>query len=385
MTKIDNFYCSNKFKYLKVDIEKGMTLNCHASTAQPINFTTLQHDSDELFNSEFMHMERHMMLNNKRTDTCHDNCWSLEEQGIESVRMRDGGMAKTHESTQQAPEILEIIVNTQCSLSCIYCCKEFSSAWRNDIIKGGTYQTDDTDRYTLSVTDLLLNKTPKKYKTARQDAIIDSITQYIKSPTLKRLQITGGEPLLDKNFYKFFTDVSNNVQVEIHTGLGISINMLERILNKLDTSLDIKFIVSAETMDKFYEFVRYGSKWEEFVEKINLIKHHGFDITLHSTLSNISVIDFSNFLTFFNEYDITHCFLAVPNYLAVNVLDTQTKDVINDSLCGTKWQNIIDAIAVEPTEYQREQCSRYIPEFANRRDMDLDLLPKSFKSWLRLN
>lgn len=360
-------------------------MNCHAATVQPINIQNLKKNKDELFNSEFMHAERQMMLDNKRTKTCENSCWIPEEKGIESVRERDNGKHKTHTSIQQFPEILDIAINTQCSLTCLYCCNDYSSAWRNDITRNGNYNTDDTERYTVSSKNLLLNKIPKKYKETRQKLLLSSIIPYLKSPTLKLIQITGGEPLLNNEFYHLFKHITDAVQIEIYTGLGITSKILENILNEIKNSKNtknVKFVISAETTNNFYNFVRHGSTWNEFIKKVNMIKNNGFDVTLHTTLCNVTLIDFYNFASLFNDTPMEHCFVSTPEYLAPYVIDDQTKEVIADKLHN--YPSIINAMEINSTEHQRLQCGIFLREFASRRNISLEFLPNTFRNWLEI-
>ena len=129
-----DYYCSYKFKFLKIDLESKTTYNCHAAAPHPIDFDWLNNNPGQLFNTDTSINERQQMLNNQRNDSCEQNCWRAEDSGAQSPRLYQGGAKRTHDQLITHPEIIDLTVGGDCNLTCSYCCKEFSSAWRRDIV-----------------------------------------------------------------------------------------------------------------------------------------------------------------------------------------------------------------------------------------------------------
>ena len=117
MTINRDYYCSYKFKYLRIDLVSNKTSNCHAAKAHPIDFAWLEQNPGQLFNTDVNVSERHMMLLNQRNASCEQNCWSLEDKGAVSPRLWQNGQTKTHTKVVTQPEILEIKLNDNCNLS----------------------------------------------------------------------------------------------------------------------------------------------------------------------------------------------------------------------------------------------------------------------------
>ena len=72
-----DYYCSYKFKYLKVDLVSNATYNCHAAKQHAIDFEWLADNKGNLFNTEINIAERQMMMANQRNSSCEENCWPL--------------------------------------------------------------------------------------------------------------------------------------------------------------------------------------------------------------------------------------------------------------------------------------------------------------------
>ena len=77
---------------------------------------------------------------------------------------------------------------------------------------------------------------------------------------LESISILGGEPLLN-NQLEAVIDASGDKEISITTGLGVSHSRLSNLLKKIKNR-KIKFRVSGETTGKFFELIRYGTKWE---------------------------------------------------------------------------------------------------------------------------
>jgi hypothetical protein len=64
-----DYYCSMKFRHLKVDMECGTTYNCHAAKPHPVDFEWIKNNPMQLFNNPISVAERDMMLKNIRNES----------------------------------------------------------------------------------------------------------------------------------------------------------------------------------------------------------------------------------------------------------------------------------------------------------------------------
>lgn len=390
MSDARDYYCSYKFKYLKIDLVSNATYNCHAAKSHAIDFQWLSNNKGNLFNTDINISERKLMLINQRNASCEENCWPLEDQGAVSPRMWQNGKIKTHTDVRTQPEILEIKLNDNCNLSCSYCCKEYSSAWRRDLSTNGDYKVDTGDvRYRLTNRDKIIAKvSQQEVKNTKQ---FQTLMTEIKSfaPGLKEIVITGGEPLLDNQLFDLLDAVSNSSAViNIYTGLGVEVKRFQRMLDKIKQIPTPMISVSAECTDKFYEFNRYGNLWTEFVNKIELLQKSGIEFRFSTSISNLTVFGLTSFIKYFNDQRIGLVFVNQPSMMAPYVLDADSKQQIMQdiqSLPEHYQTQIAQSIQADPSKTQRQQMSEFLKEYAVRRNLDMNIYPQSFLDWLDIH
>lgn len=387
-----DYYCSLKFRYLKIDMESSTTYNCHAAKPHFIDYKWLEHNPGQLFNTDINVSERQMMLVNKRNNSCEQNCWPAEDRGAISPRLYQGGQDKTHFELRPTPEMVDITVNSDCNLTCSYCCKEYSSAWRNDIAKNGPYTlTQDPGRYSLSNKDKILMKIkqPELIQSTRYNKLLDEIRSV--SHGIKRLDITGGEPLLNNQLVD--TIVSLNLpastDIIIYTGLGVDNKRLQRLCAKLSTIPNARLKISAENIGKHIEFNRYGIKWNDFCRNVETIRAHNINFSFHCTVSNLTIFGFVDFYNYFRANDMELTFAYQPTIMAPHVLDQPSKEMLTkqfDSLPDKYKIALLKSIQLRPDVSEQQELGKFLTEFVRRRsDLDTRIFPETFLKWAGLS
>jgi organic radical activating enzyme len=387
MSEDRDYYCSYKFRYLKIDLVSNKTLNCHAAKSHAIDFSWLDKNPGQLFNIQVNVSERQLMLDNQRNHSCEENCWPLEDKGAVSPRLWQQGNNKTHFEIRTQPEILEIKLNDDCNLSCSYCCKDFSSAWRRDLVNHGNYKINTGDaRYQLTDYDkIMMNVSQKEVKkTAKFQTLMSEIKNF--SSGLKEIVVTGGEPLLDNQLFDVLDAVTNSSAViNIYTGLGVELQRFQRMLDKIKKSPTALLSISAECTNKFYEFNRYGNSWDDFMTRIKMIKSSGIDFRFSTTITNLTVFDLPMFIQLFVDQRIGLVFANHPHMMAPYVLDSDSKQQIMQnikSLPEHYQTQIAQSIQADPSELQRQQMSEFLKEYVTRKNLDVNIYPKTFLEWL---
>jgi organic radical activating enzyme len=382
-----------KFRYLKIDLESQTTYTCHAATPHKIDFEWLKNNSGNLFNHNINVLERKMMLNNQRAASCEQNCWHAEDQGMKSPRLYQKGYYRTHDQIVTSPETLDFTVGADCNLTCTYCCKEFSSAWRNDIQKNGEYQLSDSNdtRYKLTSEDRVLIKIKQSnlVNTSRYQLLIDEIK--LNASSLKHIDVTGGEPFLNNYFINALSelDLPDDVPIEIYTGLGVNYNRFNQMLDKISNKKNIRLSVSAEGIEQYLEFNRYGVKWQQFLNNLQSIRDRNINFKFHSTVTNLTVFGFFDFCDYFKNDKIITTYAYQPRMMAVNIVDDDSKLMLANQF--NNWSDpeksvLIKNINAPSNEKQRIDLSTFLTEFVKRRpDLSLNIYPKSFLNWLGIN
>lgn len=386
-----DYYCSYKFKYLKIDLESKTTYNCHAATPHPIDFTWLKNNPGQLFNTDTSINERQQMLTNQRNKSCEQNCWRAEDGGAQSPRLYQGGNKKTHSQLITHPEIIDLTIGGDCNLTCSYCCKEFSSAWRRDIVNNGDYSmTQSDERFCATNKDRLLLKISQSElkSTLHYQTLMDEIRLNLAS--LKTLIVTGGEPLLDNQLIDVLEklELPPTVEINVYTGLGVSQRRFENFIAKLSNLKNLLLIVSAEGIGKHLEFNRYGNKWNDFDAKIKLLEKSGIRLKFQSQISNLTIFGYTEFVNHFLLHPIDLTFVYQPHMMAPHVLDDKSKHQIQNSIStlpGHMQIAIKKSIQKNPTDLERRNLREFLAEFTRRRpDLNLNIFPTSFLKWMEL-
>jgi organic radical activating enzyme len=381
---VDNFYCSQKFTWLSVDLEKRLMYSCCAAVPEKIDLDWLKKNSGDLFSSVKIQQERQDMLSNIPVDSCKKACWDPESQGLESRRLQHNSYNRTHADIKiNVPEKLNIILGSTCNLTCSYCCKQYSTAWTRDVQTHGTYFDDP--RFNLVAIDSILSRISQSEHQYSEGAqiIINELTKY---KNLKEIIITGGEPFLYNNFPDLINAFDNCNNLFFYTGLGVDskrlINQLERIVHKKN----ITAYVSAETCDQLYEFNRHGNTYQTFVNNLEILQTN-FKVRFSSVLSNLTIHGIVDFVNQHPDKEFAYNFCNDPAYLGINVMDDHTKDKLIESISSSNIvlkDSIISTMTKSCSELQRQQFSSYICQFAQRRNLKLDIFPATMLKWLNL-
>lgn len=369
-------YCSQKFWFLSVNAERRTVGACCSAGHSKIDTNWLADNPGQLFNSELLMSEREQMLADKFPASCESACYRPESMGATSRRLLFKNTKQTHTSIQSTPEEISLFLGTNCNLTCSYCCKEYSTAWIKDLENNGSYFDDD--RFSLNKIDKVILKISQAemQSTDQFNLILDNLAQYTG---VKEFSIAGGEPFLQNNLIAVIDKIKT--KANIYTGLGVTSKRFESIVSKLDPA-KVSIIVSAENIDKLYEFNRYGNTYTRFIDNLNILKKYNFDFTFNSVLSNLTVFGFSDFVKEFGPNSIHLQVCTEPDFLTTSVLPQQCKDQLLDQDYGA-FSNQVKELIIQPTNTELElKFRKYVLEFSRRRNLNLSVFPVTFANWI---
>lgn len=372
-------YCSQKFWFLSVNAERRTLGACCSAEHVKIDFPWLAKNPGQLFNTDQLVSDRTQMLNGQYPSSC-DVCYKHEDLGLTSRRTLSDNFDDSYTDTKSTPEVISLFLGTNCNLTCSYCCKEYSTAWMHDIDNNGEYFADDI-RYQLSMSDKVILKLSQKelQSTYHFNEILDQLSVY---EGLKEFTIAGGEPFLQNGLTSVIDKIKT--KVTISTGLGVTTSRLESILQKIDpTKVDI--VVSAENINQYYEFNRFGNTYQKFLKNLSLLSEYKFDYKFNSVLSNLTVFGFSEFIKEFSENQVHMQLCTDPSFMSVSILPNSIKEYLLDKDYG-KFTDQVYSLLAEPTDVELEQrFCKYVLEFSKRRSLNLDIFPAEFVAWASKN
>jgi len=188
---------------------------------------------------------------NKPHSNC-SNCYKLE-QGNTGLNVRSDryyylkALARVpytaYDTMDTTLSTVDIRWRNTCNLACVYCSPELSSTWQKEL--GQTIRVNETQ----------LAKT-KQY-------VLDN------AHNLKNVYLAGGEPLLMKENSELLDKINPDCTIRINTNLS---NIQGPVFQRASKFKNVHWTISVETMDKEFEYIRYGASWEKFLKNLDTIR-----------------------------------------------------------------------------------------------------------------
>ena len=257
------------------------------------------------------------IINKTAVPSCH-TCKDLEnnKQGLDIISDRVFYIRELKDipiSTYQADNFnlhtVDIRWTNLCNFACAYCGPEFSSRWAKELKIKQNVPTEEQ----------LANFKEYIFQHARQ---------------LKHVYLAGGEPLLMKENLELLDLLDPDVNLRINTNLS---KVDTRVFDRICQFKNVHWIVSVETIEAEYEYIRYGGKWADFLDNLNIIKTLNHKISfnmLHFLLNYQSIfgcIDYLKAQGFHNNSFIIGALLN-PKYLNIRNLPENVLQLVKEEL-----------------------------------------------------
>ncbi len=345
----------------------GTVKNCIRS-AKPIG--NIKNNSIQaIVNGSENVQTRTNMLNNQPGSRCYP-CYDLEQSRssldiisdrVFYLREFKSVPLSTYSSAENFDlQTIDVRWSNLCNFACVYCYPEFSSRWEQEL--GVKLQTP-------------LEQSQKQFA----DYIYSNIEN------LKHVYLAGGEPLLIKENFDLLQALKThnpNVKLRINTNLS---KVDTRVFELACSFANVHWTVSLETIEDEYEYIRYGGKWADFIENLNIIDQLDHKISfnmLHLLLNYWSIFDCVDFLKargFHNNSFIIGSLLQ-PLYLNVrhlphSVLESLKHELqsrINQKpgfLLENSYRNILNYLD-EPIEKNLAESFQQLKLLDQRRGLD---------------
>lgn len=252
-------------------------------------------------------------------------CWKAEEAGNKSWRMH----GNEHYQTRPNKYRIELYFDNTCDSACVYCSKIYSSKWEQEIL-------NTTEELPYWSSREIKNKyTPEQYA----DYVFNYISEIAKTKNENdyyEIILLGGEPLLMsinkrrlldlsiESFYKtadFRTPLLLNIQTNGNTPDKIMDKCLEKMkfYKQKYPNLNYSISISAESVGKNFEYIRYGCSYKKFVENFNKWASTGYSIVTNMAINPISITMLPDYFNFLIGISATH---NIKLDVAVNIVHT---------------------------------------------------------------
>ncbi len=345
--------CALKWSWSTLYLYQGQTASCHRTGFSEINVDNF----DQFHNTEKKLQERLDMLDGKWPDGSCGYCRHIEESGGFSDRNLHARIPNLYPTeldidptlTKVNPTILEVFFDNVCNLSCVYCLPTLSSKLNQEYKTFGPFNTGS-----IRLNAVESNST---------SSLIGKFWNWLDSNSLqlKRLNVLGGEPFYQTEFYQlldFFDRTAHpNLELCIISNLVIPTNKLQTIVNRFEKLLASKKLkriditCSIDCWGPEQEYVRYGldlDLWQKNFEF--LLSKKWIKLNINQTISVLTIKTMPDLLSRLEGWrkirSIGHFFSVVtpqPPYLDPSIL--------GKGIFKSDFDKIIASMPIESAEH----------------------------------
>lgn len=367
-------FCMHPFTGLATREDGAIKVCCRS---HPIGYIQ-DNNLEEIWNNEAICRIRKQVLNNERPVEC-EPCFSLEDQGVESLRQRHIKGVIPEARINLYPKALdslrndysmpfniptmEIKLNNLCNLKCRMCNPTDSTSW-NDWKEIEEFYDREGNFISNNVRKLNLVKKPYLDKFEDNPNWWTSFEKLL--PYFRRVEFAGGEPLMDPQHYRILDmlkSYGNNIELKYATnGTVLGIKGGRNIHDYWPHFKSIAVNISIDGIDQVYDYIRGNGSYNDIIssvkeiQKISNVRRIVGAVAVQ--VNNVLILD-KMIETFLNELDIIFYtnMVKYPKVLSIQTLPDYLKglaiqrlDVVKEKIKDFKMvkQNpILEEITLE--------------------------------------
>jgi MoaA/NifB/PqqE/SkfB family radical SAM enzyme len=307
---------------------------------------------EEIWNNDTMKRIRKQVLTGYRPPEC-EPCFSLEDQGVESLRQRHvlgkipeariklypNAVSKMNSDYSMPFEIptMELKLNNLCNLKCRMCHPMDSTAWNDWSEVKDFYKAEGNIMYAI-VEEHGLEQKPHLDKFQDNPEWWASLEKLL--PHFRRVEFAGGEPLMDPQHYRILDMLApygHQIEIKYATNLSMLGKSNRTIWEYWPKFKSVAVNVSIDGIGASYEYVRGNASWSELVNNIKQIQSvpniSRIVGAVTVQVSNILILDkmIEHFLDDLGIVFHTHR-VEYPKLLSAQVLPKELKDIAYNRL-----------------------------------------------------
>ena len=314
LNSISDSFCAAKWYNVSLHLGHGFTNSCHLPLPHPIDKDVLTERPQELHNTDFKKRQRKMMLEGKRPAEC-SYCWKVEDIGRNNIadRVYKSQIYKEEDikpletlpwDADINPKTVEVSFDRTCNFGCSYCNAGYSTTWAKDIQTFGAYQKFKSVSAGAYQND---GSWADKFGKYNEDnpyvqAFIDWYPTLVED--LEELRVTGGEPCMSHNFWKFLDVMkeypSDKLRLAVNSNLGGNFKRIQRLIDASHELPIAEFdlYTSNEAMGAHAEYIRDGLIYDEWRSNmVQFIEKAKFrSLTIMMTINSLCLFSITEFL-----------------------------------------------------------------------------------------
>jgi sulfatase maturation enzyme AslB (radical SAM superfamily) len=238
----------------------------------------------EFEQSDLVKSIRDTILSGSAPQSCeacvHNEANNLTSTRTDALRDWPGYTAK---SVPARVEYLDLRYDNLCNFSCRTCEPNFSSSIQRELESHPELQ-----QFYSATTESL-----------DYSNISDRIHNYYT--TLKKLNLTGGEPLLNKTHLNILQQLIDHKRSDVQLLITTNVSVINpKMLNLIKKFNDVHWTLSIDAVEKSAEYIRHGSIWSSIEKNVNDILRLKHSVSINATLSAYSVLTLSKLVEWFS-------------------------------------------------------------------------------------
>ena len=398
MNSIPQHWCPFPFSQMDFDT-KGHCAACYRNHSLLGNFN--DQSLPEIWNGKQYRTLRKKLWNGEKPTEC-KSCWDQESAGIKSTRQRELETYKLHHRdiiqrvekeydpiTGEMPLLVdeaELRFGIICQLRCRHCNTNNSSQWynlanKNSEVKELFYETGDLSRH-KEIRGVEMN----------QNAVDQIIKHLI--PTIKRVRITGGEPLQQPQHLqviKAMQPYASDIELEYTSNLQSLTFKGEDFAELWKPFKKVLIRISMDGDPSMFEYKRTNANLK-IVEQ-NIARLHEYDnveLQATCTTSIYNITRFDNIIKYFTEIG---CFfhaslVQYPDPINIKNLPKDLKDTITSNVLNVNldksWNHSIwkKEKNVHKQIARIKEWSDYVIKYMNSDRNSIQMLSKETISYV---
>jgi len=305
------------------------------------------------------------IVNNQPASGCH-TCYELEhgKEGFDIISDRIFYIREfkrtpldTYQPNNFDLQTIDVRWTNLCNFACVYCGPEFSSKWASE----------------LDIIPVVPADTQK-----------ENFKQYIfdHANQLDHVYLAGGEPLLMKENLQLLDRIRPETQLRINTNLS---KVDTQVFDRICQFKNVHWIVSVETIEHEFEYIRYGGRWTDFLDNLNIIRSLGHKISfnmLHFMLNYQSIFGCVDLLTAMGFHNNSFIIgpLLNPDYLNIRHLPDNVLNSVKATLeqriatspgflLEDSYRNMLNYIQ-QPIDKNFNESMRQLAQLDQRRNIN---------------
>jgi organic radical activating enzyme len=269
LEKKSKFFCPAKWTELFLYLNHGSSNSCHHPIPHEIPRELLSNPA-VLHNTPHKLEMQKLMMDGVRPNECH-MCWHIEDSDPNAVSDRIVKSQLWHDKIaglevkpDYVPPFIEIVFDNYCNLACSYCDSGQSSSWAAKIHTQSLHLVTD-HRELYSKIHIAPGTTKQEYLEAWL-AWWPTIRDQVKV-----IKVSGGEPLMSKNFWKFVESlgVAPNLDIAINSNFSVDPALVKRFASYAPNFREVTICASIDATGNIAEYARQGLNYQKFLNNVH--------------------------------------------------------------------------------------------------------------------